>query len=355
MESSGTLLLKQQDVASLLTIDECMGAVAKVFCLNAKGEQPPPKVLGLHSEKGGLHIKAGISGYGRNYFVAKLNANFSDNPKLHSLPVIQGVLVVCDAVDGRLLALMDSIEITIIRTGAATGVAANYLSLPNATVATICGCGNQGRISLKALMKIRKLKKVFAYDIDKEQTNKFMLEFRNTVQIIPVERKDLSTALQQSQIIITCTPSKEPFVRLNDVLPGTFIAAVGADNESKSELFPELVVSSKLVTDMTEQCVSIGELHHALESKMMMPFEVHAELGEIIAQKKQGRESDEEIIIFDSTGTALQDVAAAAIVYEKAVANGIGERFHFSGINVYDEKKKSDRKINSLRYWYPFR
>ena len=126
------MLLKQQDVASLLTIDECMDAVAKIFCLYAKGKQPPPKVLGLHSENGGLHIKAGISGYGRNYFVAKLNANFSNNPKLHALPVIQGVLVICDAVDGRLLALMDSIEITIIRTGAATGVAANFLAVSQA-------------------------------------------------------------------------------------------------------------------------------------------------------------------------------------------------------------------------------
>src|SRR5204863_7570503 len=106
-----------------------------------------------------------------------INANFPSNSKQYGLPTIQGVTVVCDGVNGRLLSLMDSIEITIIRTGAATAVAAKYLALPDAKIVTICGCGNQGRISLKALMKVRQLKKVFAFDIDEVQTQNFSKNF----------------------------------------------------------------------------------------------------------------------------------------------------------------------------------
>src|SRR5262245_52871324 len=160
VQPNETLLLQRKDVAGLLSIGECMDAVEKAFCLHAQGKAMPPRVLGLHAENGGFHIKAGILGINRSYFVAKVNSNFSGNLRQHSLPTIQGVVVVCDASNGRLLALMDSIEITIMRTGAATGVAAKHLAPAYASVATICGCGNQGRISLKALLQVMKLKKV---------------------------------------------------------------------------------------------------------------------------------------------------------------------------------------------------
>jgi alanine dehydrogenase len=358
MELMDTLLLQRRDVASLLSIDECMNALENAFCLHAEGKALPPKVLGLYCDNGGFHIKAGILGLEKTYFVAKVNANFPGNPKQFGLPTIQGVIVVCDAINGRLLALMDSIEITIIRTGAATGVAAKYLAVANATVATICGCGNQGKISLQALLKVRRLNKLFAFDIDNKQTEKFKQEFGKELEIIPVGINDLPVALHQSHIVVTCTPSKQPFIHAKDVVPGTFVAAVGADNEDKQELFPELLAANKVITDLTEQCVSIGELHHAIDCELMTRFEVYAELGEVIASKKPGRISDDEIIIFDSTGMALQDVAAAAIVYEKAVGNNIGNKLDFSKQHSAlhsDVLKKNERDIKSLRRWFPFK
>lgn len=303
-----------------------MNAVEKAFGLFAEGKASAPKILGLHADNGGFHIKAGLLGLDSNYFVAKVNANFPANPIRYGLPTIQGVIVVCDATNGRLLALMDSIEITIIRTGAATGIAAKYLARVDATVATICGCGNQGRVSLKALMKVRKLEKVFAYDIDEGQIDKFVKEFEKEITIIPIHIPDLPAALSQSRIVVTCTTSKEPFIHAKDITPGTFIAAVGADSEDKQELFSDLVASSKIVVDVAEQSASIGELHQAIRQNFICIEDIHAELGFIITGKKPGRESDDEIIIFDSTGMALQDVAAAAIVYEKAMQNGIGQR-----------------------------
>lgn len=330
MERTDTLLLNSSEVASLLTIDDCMTAVEHAFGLHAEGKAAPPKVIGIHSNDGGVHIKAGILELQRPYFVTKINANFAANPKLYGLPTIQGVVVVCDGTDGRLLCLMDSIAITIIRTGAATAIAAKYLARADASVATICGCGNQGKISLKALLKVRQLKKVYAFDIDTTQTEKFRQQFSQQVEIIPVSATELTSALSNSQICITCTTAKQPFIGIDDIQPGTFIAAVGADSEEKQELFPELVANSKIIADIAQQSATIGDLHHAIKNGLITIDNIHAELGQIIAGIKPGRESDKEIIIFDSTGTALQDVAAAAIVYEKALSAGVGVTLNFS-------------------------
>ena len=226
MDPTTTLLLKRRDVADLLSIEECITAVESAFKLHAEGKTMPPKVLGLHSDKGGLHIKAGVSGSERPYFVTKANANFPGNPKQNGLPTIQGVIIINDANNGRLLALMDSIEITIIRTGAATAVAAKYLASANAKTAVICGCGNQGSISLKALMKVRPLEKVYAFDIDKMQVHKFSKDFARELEVIPTTANELSMALKKSQICVTCTPSRQPFIHAEDIMPGTFIAAV---------------------------------------------------------------------------------------------------------------------------------
>ena len=330
MDPTETLLLKREDVAELLSIDECITGVEQAFKLHAEGKTLPPKMLGIPSENGGFHIKAGILESQRIYFAAKVNANFPENPKRFRLPTIQGVIVVCDGLNGKLLALVDSIEITIIRTGAATAVAAKYLALSNSKVATICGCGNQGRISLKALMKVRTVEKVYVFDIDEGLAKRFSKDFFNEIEVFPITKNELVKSLQSSQIVVTCTPSRQPFIRTEDIMPGTFIAAVGADSEEKQELCSDLLASSKIVVDLVEQTACIGELHHAIRQGKVTLKDIHAELGEIIAGKKPGRESDKELIIFDSTGMALQDVAAASIVYEKALARRMGSQFNFS-------------------------
>src|SRR5262249_54879727 len=120
-----------------------------------------------------------------------------------------------------------------------------------------------------------------------------------------------------SDIVVTCTPAERSFLERAHIAPGTFIAAVGADNEDKRELEPTLLRESKIVTDITDQSAAIGELHHAIKENAVRREDVHAELGEIIAGKKTGRSSEDEIIVFDSTGMALQDVAASVAVYEK--------------------------------------
>jgi alanine dehydrogenase len=330
MKPEGTLILKRSEVAALLGIEECIAAVEQAFRLHAEGKTLPPGVLGIHARTGGFHIKAGLLDLNRSYFAAKTNANFPENAKRFGLPLIQGVIVVCDAENGYPLAVMDSMEITIIRTGAATAVAAKYLARSNSSVATICGCGNQGRISLRTMTKVLPLKQVYAFDKDPTLADSFASELSKEVGIDIRATNDLGWAAWQSDVCVTCTPSKEFFLNREHVRPGTFVAAVGADSEEKQELDPRLLQSSKVVVDLLEQSAAIGDLHHALEQGLMTTAEVHAELGEVIAGKKPGRTSADEIIVFDSTGTALQDVASAAIVYERAVASERGMRVDFA-------------------------
>ncbi|MCM3872305.1 MAG: hypothetical protein ND895_16610 [Pyrinomonadaceae bacterium] len=330
MKPEGTLLLTGHDVADLLSIEECMAAVEHAFKLYGEGKTQAPGILGVNARDGGFHIKAGLLELNRSYFAAKVNANFPANVTRFGLPAIQGVVVLSDAENGYPLALMDSIEITIQRTGAATGIAAKYLARPDSTTATICGCGNQGRISLRALTKVRPIEMVWAYDLNQSQAQKFASDLAEEFGINIEVVDDLETAVRQSDVCVTCTPSTQPFLREAFVSPGTFIAAVGADNSDKRELETALLGRNKLVVDVLEQGATIGELHHALDAGVITRDDVYGELGEVIAGIKPGRTSSNEIIIFDSTGMALQDVVTAAAVYEKAVNKGAGTLISFA-------------------------
>jgi len=328
--SEGTLLLRRGQVSTLLTIDECIDAVELAFKSFAQGKTANPGILGIHSTSGGFHIKAAIMELPRRYFVSKINANFPENPHRFQLPTIQGVIVLFDAENGRPLAVMDSMEITVIRTGAATAVAAKYLARADAKIITICGCGNQGEISLRAVNRVRNLERAFAFDKDSGKAENFSQRLSTELpfEVLPV--KDLRAAVRESDICVTGTPSKRFFIKREFVSPGAFIAAVGADNEEKQEIDPTLMAAARVVVDHLQQCLTIGDLHHAVVQGLMTGKDVLAELGEVIAGLKPGRQSDNEILIFDSTGTALQDVAAAGIVYERAVRNCIGTVVDFS-------------------------
>ena len=298
-------LLSRSDVSSLLDLDDCIAAVENAFRLLGRGEVPPPAVAGVHVPGGAFHIKAAAAG---NRFVTKINGNFFD-----AVPRIKGIVFLADATDGRPLALMDSIEITILRTGAASAVAAKYLARRDARTALVCGCGTQGHIQLQAIRRVLpSIETVYALDADRARA-------ASLPGATPVDD------FVDADVVVTCTPSRSTI--LHRVAPGTFVAAVGADSHEKQELAPELMASSKVVTDVTEQCATIGDLHHAIAAGVMTRERVHAELGEIVAGKKPGRERDDETIIFDSTGMALQDVAAATIVYERALAANAGIDF----------------------------
>src|SRR5262249_26216249 len=267
---------------------------------------------------------------GCHYFAAKTNGNFSRNPERFGLPAIQGLILLCDAERGSPLALMDSIEITVLRSGAATAGGGQYLAPPHARVATICGCGNQGRIQLRSLLAMCPLKRIFAWDIDPERSERFATELSAALNLAVEPAGVVGAAVRQSDICVTCTPSRKFFLRARDVAPGTFVAAGGAGNVGKKEPETEALAKGQFVGEHFGQIATLRQLHPALEKGCMARSSVYAELGEIAGGRKPGRTSREEITIFDSTGTALQDVAAAAIVYERALAQGRGTRLDFA-------------------------
>jgi ornithine cyclodeaminase/alanine dehydrogenase-like protein (mu-crystallin family) len=177
---------------------------------------------------------------------------------------------------------------------------------------------------LKSLAEVLPIEKVYAYDHVEVFAGRFADEMSAELKIEVIRVTDLSRALEETDVCVTCTSSTRPFLMHEHVRAGTFVAAVGADNPRKQELESRLLASNKVVVDILDQCAAIGDLHHAVEAGVMNKSDVYAELGAIVAGRTPGRTSAEEVIIFDSTGTALQDVAAASIVYQRALNAGKG-------------------------------
>ena len=325
-----TLIFNKSAIQSLMSLPEHIEICEKAFRLHGKGEILSPDLLHIDSDQGEFHVKAGGLRFPKTYFGLKCNGGFFQNKINFGLPNIQGLILLYDGDNGSPLAIFESGDITIKRTGAATAVAAKYLAKKDFEIITICGCGIQGKIQLESILQVRDIKKAYVYDIDNAVMKNFAGEMTNKFQVEVISVTDLAQAILESQVCITCTPSRDYFIKKEYAHEGLFIAAVGADSPEKHELAPALVASSKVITDITAQCVNVGEIHHAMEGELMKEEDVHGEIGEIITGKRQGRTSDKEIIIYDATGTALQDVAASAYIYEKALKENIGVEFEFT-------------------------
>jgi ornithine cyclodeaminase/alanine dehydrogenase-like protein (mu-crystallin family) len=328
--SSALLLLSRGDVERVLSPAACIDAVAQAFRQHAEGRLPPPGILGMHGGEGSFHVKASFLALDRAYFAAKLNANFPRNGARGDLPTIQGVAVLFNASNGTPLAIMDSASITALRTAAASALAARHLAHARCETVALLGCGAQAAAQLRALLTVRSPRRVLVHDLDPRKAERFAATTKLEAPCTVEATGDVRHAIAASRIVITCTTARKFFVAREDVMPGTFVAAVGADSEDKQEIDPALLARSKVVTDVTAQAAAIGDLHHAIAAGRMPIGDVHAELGEVVAGRKPGRTSDDEIIVFDSTGTGLQDAAAAAAAYRAAVAQGVGKSFELA-------------------------
>jgi alanine dehydrogenase len=317
-------LLTKSDVERLLDMRSCINEVENAFRLKGEGRPSPGGILGVHVPGGGFHAKAAFLELSRPYFAAKINANFPENPLTRGLPTIQGVLVLFDAVNGRPLAVMDSMAITTRRTAAASAVAANLLARREAHTATFIGCGVQAHAHVAAISAVRKLERAFAFDLDREKAIAFTNEMQTVHAFEILVATDLGQATRASDIVVTTTSAGSAFLGRAYLSSGAFVAAVGADNEHKQEISVDLLRTSVIIADDLEQCATIGDLHHALDAGVVARADVRATLDEVVAGVKPGRLSEDEIIIFDSTGMAIEDVAAASIVFERAAADDAG-------------------------------
>jgi len=329
MKPKGTYLLNRKDVASLLELGDYIDAVENAFRSLALGDTLKTELIHVDTPDGEFHVKAGGIKDPRVYFALKIGAGFFQNQRRFGMPNIQGTIALCDGENGYPLAFMDAIEITINRTGAAAAVAAKYLARPDSRVATICGCGNQGRIQLRCMKEVLPIERAFAYDANEEIADSYAQTMASELGIEVTAVGELRSAIEATDVCVTCTPSREFFLERDWVTEGTFVAAVGTDSPGKQEIDPELLASSTVVADILDQCVHVGDLQHPIGSGLMTRADVHAELGDVIAGKRPGRTNEKEITIFDSTGTGLQDAVSAAAVYEKAVSSGKYSMFDF--------------------------
>ena len=318
---SAALVLPRRYIASLMRPADWVEAVEIGFRAAAEGKASSPPPMAIAGDGGMFHAKGASLELDRRYVALKLNGNFPGNPAGRGLPTIQGAILLCDGSTGSLLAVLDSIEVTLQRTAAATALAARYLAPPDAGTILICGCGVQGAAQLAALRHELPLRRGFAWDRDAGRAAAFAAAAsRDGFEMQPAMA--LAAAALQSDVIVTCTTATAPFLEASFVRAGSFVAAVGADSPEKCELHPELLARARLIADVAEQCVAMGDTHHAIEAGAIDRSAIAAELADLVTGRQPGRRSPEEIVVFDSTGTALQDVASAALIHRRAVAGG---------------------------------
>jgi alanine dehydrogenase len=326
---SRTRVLTRRDVASVMSLQDYMSAVESGFRAYAIGDANVPLPSHVAGKDGVFHAKAAQLTLDRAYVAIKVNGNFPGNPARNGLPTIQGVVLLCDASDGTVLALMDSIEITLRRTAAATAIAARHLASSRAETVAVCGCGVQGRAQLEALVQVMTVRRVLVWDADAGRSRQFADEMGRALQLPTRAVDDPRDATHGSHVIVTATTARVPFLTRDMVSPGAFVAAVGADSPEKSELAPDLMAGATIVVDLIAQAITMGDLHHAVKAGVVTANDVHAELAEIVVGRKRGRMRETETIVFDSTGTAIQDAASAAVIWQRAVARNVGTCIEF--------------------------
>jgi ornithine cyclodeaminase len=328
------LLLREPEIRALLDPVACIDAVERAFAAYSTGKAELPVVLHLEvpENHGEIHIKAGHL-HGGSHYAVKIVSGFPGDPE-RGLPAINGMVVVFDAKNGVPAAfLLDNGYITELRTAAAGAIAAKHLARRDVHTVAVIGTGSQARFQIESLDYVRKFREVRIWGRRAERAqacaSHLMQQF--AIKRGEVVRFSVAASVQEAvdgaDIVITVTSAREPLVRAVWLSPGTTVIAVGSDNPQKQELDVDVLArADRIVADSTPQCLRLGEIHHAVERGAIAKEKVAAEIGEITAGLKPGRESDSEIIVADLTGVGVQDVAAATLVLQRARAAGRGEK-----------------------------
>lgn len=252
-------------------------------------------------------------------YTVKINAKLPQ-----SIPSVRGLIALHDLETGRLLAVMDSIAITEVRTALVGALAAGALAREDVASVAIIGAGVQGRAQLRALRLVRDFTSVRVYDSRPERALALIADLRDELPVEFVVAPSVAAAVDHADIVITATWATSPIVSSQMIAPGTHITAIGADEPGKAELSAELISRSIFVCDDRNLAVEMGALHGVgLDGGA-----VHASLGEVLSGTRAGRTDDRDITIFGSVGLPCQDLPAAWMAYQKAKARP-GATFDF--------------------------
>ena len=322
-------VLTRSDVESLLTIEDAIEAVEDGFRQLALGNVEMPQrlatTIGPHN---GLHLSMpAFVDREPGTLTTKIITVYPDNPAKHLMPMIQGVLMLYDAENGELLALMDAEHLTAMRTGAASGVATRALAKPDASFVTLFGAGAQAGAQLAAVCAVRPIERVFVVTKTGKNDAAFCLhmEAELGIQVTPAE--DPRAAVESSDIICTATNSHTPVVNGNWVQDGAHINAVGAYTSTMRELDTSTVQFARVFVDHHAAAkTEAGDILIPIGAGELTYDHVAGELGEVLLERVPGRQHGTDITIFKSVGLAMQDAVTASKVYAKAVEEGVGQQ-----------------------------
>ncbi len=254
----------------------------------------------------------------------KVITSFDKNPS-RNLPTIMATVFLFDPITGELVSVMEGGYITAFRTGGLGGLAAKYLSRPEATKVGIIGAGVQARTQLMALTEVRGITGVKVYDISGERAATFAEEMREKLKIDVSTCPSSGDAVEGSDIVVTVSTSKNPVFDGDLVQPGTHINAFGNFKPSERELDTKTVMKSRVFVDLREAAMSeAGDLLIPIKEGRITEDHIVGEIGEVLTGSKPGRTTNEDVTLFKSVGVGIQDCATASLAYSKAIEAGLG-------------------------------
>jgi len=312
------LYLSERDVEKILNIGEVIEVVEEAFKALYHGKVVLPLRTRISSKKDGgdiLSMPCIVEDF--NIYTNKIVSVYPKNIG-KGLPTIHAVIVAVDASNGIPIGLIEAGYLTALRTGAISGVATKYLSIKDAEVLAIIGCGFQARTQALGVSEVRGIKKIYAYDIVTERAEKFAEEMSRKLGVEIEVVNTAREAVEKAEIICTATTSNVPVLKREWLKLGVHINAIGAYTPDMREIDTETILSAKVVVDMKEAALSeAGDIIIPIKEGRYSEDKIYAELGEIVSRAKPGRTSDEEITVFKSVGLALQDNAAVYALLKK--------------------------------------
>jgi alanine dehydrogenase len=325
-----TLLLDHETVAAHAALPAVVEAVEAAFGAYARGEatMPPKSYVEVPQHGGDFRSMPGYVGTGEFEAAGVKWVNVHpDNPD-HGLPTVMATMVYSDPATGAPLALLDGTEITLRRTGAAAAVATRHLAVADATSMGIVGAGAQAHAQLEAVAAVRDIESVVVHDRDETRVEQFVASFSDRFDV----RAGSVAEAGHCDVLSTLTPVREPIVGPEDLGEHTHVNAMGADAPGKHELADAVLKAATLVIDDYEQCTHSGEINVPWSAGVLDDGDIHATLGEVVVGEVPGRTGADGVTVFDSTGLAIQDLAAAHVAYEGATEAGDGTRFDLLGV-----------------------
>lgn len=286
-----------------------IGLMREAFQLLSEGKVTVPLRTAMETEgKSGLALFMPSYAPSWKLFGLKMVSVFPGNRP--PTPVIQGKMILMDAVNGQPLATLDAASLTALRTGAASGLATELLSRPNASTLAIFGTGAQARTQVAGVAAVRKISRILVKGTTIEKERDFSRLISGELNL-PCESLGSLDNLRQADVICTATTSAAPLFRLSDLGKGVHINAVGSYKPYLRELSEDAIAGCRLVVDQREAVLhEAGELALPIRDGHLTPSIIYAELGELVAGKA-GRQSEKELTVFKSVGNAIQDLAVA--------------------------------------------